>query len=57
MKSIIEGERALSFWLAQQTEVSLYHSDKKIKQEASDFVSLMTPVGKITVYGYGYGNY
>jgi len=46
MKSIIEGERSLSFWLAQQTEVSLHHSDKKIKQEASDFVSMMTPVVK-----------
>jgi len=46
MKSIIEGERALSFWLAQQIEVSLHHSDNKIKQEASDFVSLMTPVVK-----------
>jgi len=46
MKSIIEGERALSFWLAQQTEVSLYHKDNKIKEEASDLVSLMTPVVK-----------
>jgi len=46
MKSIIEGERALSFWLAQQTEVSLYHQDDKIKEEASDLVSLMTPVVK-----------
>jgi alkylation response protein AidB-like acyl-CoA dehydrogenase len=46
MKSMIEGERALSFWLAQQTEVSLYHNDNKIKQEASDLVSLMTPVVK-----------
>jgi len=46
MKSIIEGERALSFWLAQQTEVSLYHKDDKIKEEASDLVSLMTPVVK-----------
>ena len=46
MKSIIEGERALCFWLSQQTEVSLYHSDAKIKQEASDYVSLMTPVVK-----------
>jgi len=46
MKSIIEGERALSFWLAQQVEVSLYHSDNKIKQEALDLVSLMTPVVK-----------
>jgi hypothetical protein len=46
MKSIIEGERALSFWLAQQTEVSLHHNNIKIKQQASDLVSLMTPVVK-----------
>jgi acyl-CoA dehydrogenase len=46
MKSIIEGERALCFWLSQQTEVSLNHIDEKVKQEASDFVSLMTPVVK-----------
>ena len=46
MKSIIEGERALCFWLSQQTEVSLNHNDDKIKQEASDMVSLMTPVVK-----------
>ena len=46
MKSIIEGERALCFWLSQQTEVSLYHSDEKVKKEASELVSLMTPVVK-----------
>ena len=46
MKSIIEGERALCFWLSQQTEVSLYHKDKIIRQEASNIVSLMTPVVK-----------
>jgi hypothetical protein len=46
MKSMIEGERALSFWLAQQTEVSLYHYDSEVKQQASDLVSLMTPVVK-----------
>jgi len=46
MKSIIEGERALCFWLSQQTEVSLYHNNEKIRKEASDFVSLMTPVVK-----------
>ena len=46
MKSIIEGERALCFWLSQQTEVSLYHPDEKARQEASDYVSLMTPVVK-----------
>ncbi len=46
MKSIIEGERALCFWLSQQTEVSLNHPNEKVRQEASDFVSLMTPVVK-----------
>ena len=46
MKSIIEGERALCFWLSQQTEVSLYHGDETIRKEASDYVSLMTPVVK-----------
>ena len=46
MKSIIEGERALCFWLSQQTEVSLNHNDQNIKQDASDMVSLMTPVVK-----------
>jgi len=46
MKSVIEGERALSFWLAQQTEVSLHHNDSKIKQQASDLVALITPVVK-----------
>ncbi len=46
MKSIIEGERALCFWLSQQTEVSLNHNDEKVRKEASDFVSLMTPVVK-----------
>ncbi len=46
MKSIIEGERALSFWLAQETEVSLHHKDDKIREKALDFVSLMTPVVK-----------
>ena len=46
MKSIIEGERALCFWLSQQTEVSLNHNIEEVKQEAADYVSLMTPVVK-----------
>ncbi len=46
MKSIIEGERALCFWLSQQTEVSLNHKDEKVKNNAADLVSLMTPVVK-----------
>ena len=46
MKSLIEGQRSLAFWLSQQVDVSLNHSDEKIKKEADDIVSLMTPVVK-----------
>tara|TARA_Y100000590_G_scaffold287310_1_gene323449 strand:- start:824 stop:2047 length:1224 start_codon:yes stop_codon:yes gene_type:complete len=56
MKSIIEGERALCFWLSQQTEVSLNHNDEKIRKEASDLVSLMTPVVKTMFTDLGNGN-
>ena len=46
MKSIIEGERSLSFWMAQQVDVSLSHSSEEVKKDASDIVGLMTPVIK-----------
>ena len=46
MKSIIEGQRSLAFWLSQQIDVSLNHSNDKIKQSAEELVSLMTPVVK-----------
>ena len=46
MKSIIEGERALSFWMAQQIDVSLNHNDQNVKKKAGEMVSLMTPVIK-----------
>ena len=46
MKSIIEGERALSFWMAQQIDVSLNHNDQNAKKKAGEMVSLMTPVIK-----------
>ena len=46
MKSLIEGQRSLAFWLSQQVDVSLNHSNEKIKKEADDMVSLMTPVVK-----------
>ena len=46
MKSIIEGERSLSFWMAQQVDVSLSHSSEDVKKDASEIVGLMTPVVK-----------
>ncbi len=46
MKSIIEGQRSLAFWLSQQVDVSLNHSNEEIRNEADEMVSLMTPVVK-----------
>ncbi len=46
MKCLIEGQRSLAFWLSQQVDVSLNHSNQEIKKEADEMVSLMTPVVK-----------
>tara|TARA_Y100001970_G_scaffold253858_1_gene329020 strand:+ start:2268 stop:4028 length:1761 start_codon:yes stop_codon:yes gene_type:complete len=46
MKSLIEGQRSFSFWVSQQIDVGLNHPDKKVKDHANEFVSLMTPVIK-----------
>ena len=46
MKSIIEGQRSLAFWLSQQVDVSLNHSNEEIRKEADEMVALMTPVVK-----------
>ncbi|PPR40863.1 MAG: 3-methylmercaptopropionyl-CoA dehydrogenase [Alphaproteobacteria bacterium MarineAlpha5_Bin12] len=46
MKSLIEGERALAFWLSQNADVMLKHNDPTVRENASDIVALMTPVIK-----------
>ena len=46
MRSIIEGQRSLAFWLSQQIDVSLNHSNEKIRKDADEIVSLLTPVVK-----------
>ncbi len=46
MKSLIEGQRSLAFWVSQQIDVSLNHSDPTIKKNANDMVSMMTPLIK-----------
>ena len=46
MKSFIEGERALAFWLSQNADVMLKHNDPIISENAADIVALMTPAIK-----------
>ncbi|OUX53111.1 MAG: acyl-CoA dehydrogenase [Pelagibacteraceae bacterium TMED287] len=46
MKSIIEGQRSLAFWLSQQIDVSLNHKNEEIRKSSEQIVSLITPVIK-----------
>jgi len=46
IRSLIEGERALIFWLSQNVDVMLKHKDPIIREEASNIVALMTPAIK-----------
>ena len=46
MKSIIEGQRTLAFWLSLQVDESLNHPYKKVRESAEELVSLLTPVVK-----------
>ena len=46
MKSIIEGERSLAFWMSQQVDVSLNHPETSVRKKASEIVALLTPVIK-----------
>ena len=46
MKSIIEGQRSLAFWLSQKIDVSLNHPNEEVRKSADDLVSLITPVIK-----------
>ena len=46
MKSYTEGSRALSTWLSLQLDISQHASDKNVRKEADELVSLLTPVLK-----------
>jgi alkylation response protein AidB-like acyl-CoA dehydrogenase len=54
MRAMTEGCRALALWTALQLDVSMFHSDADRRQEADDFVALLTPVVKATLSDQGY---
>lgn len=45
-RALAEGCRMLALWTAQALDVSERHQDAAIRQQADDFVALMTPVVK-----------
>ncbi len=45
-KAVVEGCRAMSFWVGMALDVSEKHPDHAIREEAEDLVALMTPIIK-----------
>jgi alkylation response protein AidB-like acyl-CoA dehydrogenase len=46
MRAFTEGARALAMLTAFKADLAHRHTDKEVKQEADDFVQLMTPIVK-----------
>lgn len=45
-KAFLEGSRALSYWVGMNLDIAEKHEDEAVRQEADDFVALLTPVIK-----------
>ncbi len=45
-RAYTEGCRALVAWVARELDVSRHHPDERRRQDAEDFIALMTPVVK-----------
>lgn len=46
MKALVEGARALSYWIGINEDIAKKHPDEDRRQEADDLVALMTPIIK-----------
>jgi 3-(methylsulfanyl)propanoyl-CoA dehydrogenase len=53
-RALIEGCRALAAWAGQTYDVATHHPDARTRQDADDFVALMTPIVKALVTDFGY---
>ena len=53
-RATIEGCRALAVWVARALDQQTHHADPAVREEAEDFVSLMTPVVKALLTDLGF---
>lgn len=58
MKSLVEGCRALAYWVGRELDVEAKHPDAQKRAEAGDFVALMIPIIKsfLTDVGFDVSN-
>lgn len=53
-RAYTEGSRALALWAARSIDIAKHHPDPETRQEADDFVQLITPVVKALLTDLGY---
>ena len=53
-RAYVEGCRALAAWAGETLDTSGHHPDPKVRQDADDFVALMTPIVKALITDLGY---
>lgn len=53
-KALLQGCRALAYWVGVQLDISQYHSDPAIREQANDRVELLTPIVKAFLTDQGY---
>jgi len=53
-KAFSEGARALSYWTSMMLDIAGKHEDENVKQDAEDFVALMTPILKAYLTDMGF---
>ena len=53
-RAYVEGCRALAAWAGEMLDTSGHHPDPKARQDADDFVALITPVVKALITDLGY---
>jgi butyryl-CoA dehydrogenase len=54
MRAAAEGCRALGAWVGRAVDIAAHTDDPKKKQDAEDFVALMTPIVKALFTDYGF---
>jgi alkylation response protein AidB-like acyl-CoA dehydrogenase len=54
MRAYVEAARALAYWIGINIDVAQKHPDADVRQEADDFVALMTPIVKSFYTDFGF---
>jgi alkylation response protein AidB-like acyl-CoA dehydrogenase len=53
-RAYVEGCRALAAWAGEQLDTATHHDDPKVRQDADDFLALITPVVKALITDLAY---